>query len=110
VNLRKVIVSLYFVLIVGLGVTGAVLFKDANDEFSQLKQVEAANRRRLAEEKQRLEDQERILQRLRSDPQYVDRVIRMKLGYAKPDEYIYRFENDGATAPTAPLSVPRTDK
>ncbi len=109
-NLRKVIVSLYLLLIAGLGVTGAVLFKDANDEFSQLKQVEASNRRRLAEEKQRLEDQERVLQRLRSDPQYVDRVIRMKLGYAKPDEYIYRFENDGGNASSAPLSVPRTDK
>ncbi|HEY5078988.1 MAG TPA: septum formation initiator family protein [Opitutaceae bacterium] len=109
-NLRKVIVSLYIVLIAGLGVTGAVLFKDANDEFSQLKQVEASNRRRLAEEKQRLDDQERVLQRLRSDPQYVDRVIRMKLGYAKPDEYIYRFENDGANGSAAPLSVPRTDR
>ena len=47
-NLRQVIVSLYILLFAGLGVAGAVLFKDANDEFSQLKQVEAANRRRLA--------------------------------------------------------------
>ena len=102
--------SLYLLLIAGLGVTGAVLFKDANDEFSQLKQVESTNRRRLAEARQRLSDQERVLQRLRSDPAYVDRVIRMKLGYAKPDEYIYRFENDGANSSGASLSVPRTDK
>jgi cell division protein DivIC len=110
VNLRKVIVALYIVLVAGLGVTGAVLFKDANDEFNQLKQVEATNRRRLAEERQRLDDQMKVLQRLRSDPEYVDRVIRMKLGYAKPDEYIFRFENDGSGTPVEPLSVPRTDK
>ena len=109
-NLRQVIVSLYILLIAGLGVTGAVLFKDANDEFNQLKLVEASNRRRLAEQKQRLEQQEKVLQRLRSDPEYVDRVIRMKLGYAKPDEYIFRFENDGANGPVEPLSVPRTEK
>jgi cell division protein DivIC len=110
VNLRQVIVSLYILLIAGLGVTGAVLFKDANDEFSQLKQVEAANRRRLAGQQQRLDDQVKVLQRLRSDPEYVDRVIRMKLGYSKPDEDIFRFENDGAKVSTEQFSIPRTEK
>ena len=37
-------------------------------------------------------EQEKILQRLRTDPAYVERVIRRKLGYAKPDEYIFRFD------------------
>jgi cell division protein FtsB len=110
VNLRKVIVSLYLLLIAGLGVTGVVLFKDANDEFSQLKQVEAADRRRIAEARQRLEDETRVLQRLRSDPEYVDRVIRMKLGYSKPDEYVFRFENDGAKVSAEPFSIPKADK
>ena len=109
-NLRQVILSLYLLLVRGPRRRRRVLFKDAHDEYSQLRQVEAANRRKLAEAKQRLKEQERVLERLRSDPQYVDRVIRKKLGYAKPDEYIYRFENDGGNAPSAPLSVPRTDK
>jgi cell division protein DivIC len=103
-------VSLYILLIAGLGVTGAVFFKDANDEFSQLKQVEASNRIKLAEAQRRLEEQTVVLKRLRSDPEYVDRVIRMKLGYAKPDEDIFRFENDGARVSAEPFSVPRTDK
>jgi len=30
--------------------------------------------------------------RLRTDPAYVERVIRRQLGYAKPDEFIFRFE------------------
>jgi cell division protein FtsB len=40
-----------------------------------------------------LHDQEIVLQRLRTDPAYVEKVIRRKLGYAKPDEFIFRFEN-----------------
>lgn len=98
--------SLYVLLIAGLGIGGAVLFKDANDEYGQLKAVEAANRRRLAEAQQRLSDQDRVLERLKSDPSYVDRVIRMKLGYAKPDEYVFRFENDGGAGPAGAVSVP----
>jgi cell division protein FtsB len=42
---------------------------------------------------ERLKSQERVLDRLRNDPAYVDRVIRKKLGYAKPDEFIFRFED-----------------
>ena len=54
--------------------------------------MESQNRQRLTEAQERLRQQERVLERLRSDPEYVDKVIRKKLGYAKPDEFIYRFE------------------
>jgi cell division protein DivIC len=105
VNLRKVILSLYMLLFAGLGVTGAVLFKDAHDEYSQLVQVETMNRQKLAEAQDRLRAQERILERLKSDPEYVDRVIRMKLGYARPDEFMFRFEPDDATPPAEPSAA-----
>jgi cell division protein FtsB len=66
---------------------------DARAEYNRLEQVEATNRGRLAEVQERLKSQERVLDRLRNDPAYVDRVIRKKLGYAKPDEFIFRFED-----------------
>jgi cell division protein DivIC len=109
VKFRRVILSLYVLLFAGLGVAGMVLFKDAHDEFTQLRQVEASNRRRLAEAQERLRSQEKVLQRLRTDPEYVDRVIRMKLGYAKPDEYIFRFEDDGSKGTTGPSSGLKSD-
>ena len=84
--------SLYLLLFAGLGIVGSYLFLDARHEYTRLEQVEAQNRQRLAEAQERLRKQERVLDRLRSDPAYVDRVIRKKLGYAKPDEFIYRFE------------------
>ncbi len=91
--MRKILLTLYVLLIAGIGVTGAYLFLDARAEYNRLEQVEAQNKRRLAEAQQRLADQQRVLERLRTDPAFVDKVIRKKLGYAKPDEFIFRFED-----------------
>jgi cell division protein FtsB len=88
-----VIVSLYVLLFAGLGVGGGYLFLDARHEYSRLMQVEDSNRQRLADAQERLRNQERVLDRLRNDPAFVDAVIRKKLGYAKPDEFIFRFED-----------------
>jgi cell division protein DivIC len=93
VNYRHLILSLYLLLFAGLGIAGGYLFLDARHEYSRLMQVEDSNRQRLAEAQDRLKNQERVLDRLRNDPAYVDSVIRKKLGYAKPDEFIYRFED-----------------
>jgi cell division protein DivIC len=93
VKSRQVILSLYLLLIAGLGVTGGYLFVDARAEYARLKQVQAANQSRLADAQERLKNQERVLDRLRHDPAFVDKVIRKKLLYSKPDEDIFRFEN-----------------
>ncbi len=92
-NSRRVILGLYLLLFAGLGVTGTYLFMDARAEYNRLEQVELLNRTRLAEVQARLKSQEKVLDRLRNDPEFVDRVIRKKLGYAKPDEFIFRFED-----------------
>ena len=92
-NLRRLIVILYALLFAGLGIGAGALFLDARAEYNQLKQAEAASKRRLAEAQARLAEQEKILQRLRTDPEFVEKVIRQRLGYAKPGEYIFRFEN-----------------
>lgn len=92
-NSRRVILSLYLILFAGIGVYGSYLFIDARAEYSRLEQVEAANKSRLAEAQERLASQQKVLDRLRNDPAYVDMVIRKKLGYSKPDEDIFRFED-----------------
>jgi cell division protein DivIC len=92
VKYRQVILSLYLLLFAGLGVTGGILFLDARAEYTRLEQVQALNKIRLSEAQERLRSQEKVLERLRTDPAYVDKVIRKRLGYAKPDEFIFRFE------------------
>ncbi|MCC6416051.1 MAG: septum formation initiator family protein [Opitutaceae bacterium] len=90
-HLRRLIVIVYLALFLGVAVTSGVFFRQARQEYQALREQERKVRQRLAEAEQRLKEQERILERLRTDPAYVERVIRQRLGYAKPDEYIFRL-------------------
>jgi cell division protein DivIC len=92
VKLRRFIITLYLVLFVSLAAGAAGFFWQTRAEYNRLKDMEAASRSRLALAEERLRDQQRMLERLRSDPAYVEMVIRRRMGYAKPDEFIFRFE------------------
>ena len=85
-------------MFVGFGLTACFLFVDARAEYNRLRQIEAVNRQRLADAQARLQEQERILERLRTDPAYVEKVIFRRRGYAKPDQIIFDFRNE-ARAP-----------
>ncbi len=91
--MRRFIFSLYLLLFLGGIAASAVFFWQAYQEYSRLKEVEALGRQRLAEVERRLREQERILERLRNDPEYVESVIRRRLGYVKPEEFVFRFED-----------------
>ncbi|MEI8090432.1 MAG: septum formation initiator family protein [Opitutaceae bacterium] len=92
-NLRRFILALYLALIVGIALAGGLYFLDARAEYGRLKTIQAESRRRVADAELRLKYQEQVLERLRTDPAYVEKVIRRKLGYARPEEYVFRFEN-----------------
>ena len=64
-----------------------------HQELTAQRSQEAANRRRLDEAQARLEEQRKYLDRLQHDPDYVAKVIRQQLRYAKPSELIFRFED-----------------
>ncbi len=89
---RRVIIWIYACVFVGVGLLSAVFFFQTHQEYAQLRRVEADTRRRIAEAEQRMKDQERVLERLRNDPEYVKKIIRLQLRYAKPTELIFRFE------------------
>ncbi len=83
---------LYLVLFVSVAAGAAGFFWQTRAEYVRLKEIEAGSKNRLVLAEERLRDQQRMLERLRSDPSYVEMVIRRRLGYAKPDEFIFRFE------------------
>lgn len=91
-NLRRLVITIYLALFLGVAVTSGIFFWQAQQEYENLREQERAIRQKLTDAEQRLKDQERILERLRTDPVYVERVIRQRLGYAKPDEYIFRIK------------------
>lgn len=90
---RRILILLYVVLLGGLGLGAGALFLDSRAEHARLRQSEAVLRQRLAETQARLAEQERVLERLRTDRDYVSKVIRQRLHYAKPGEVVFRFED-----------------
>jgi cell division protein DivIC len=93
--LNRVITTLYIAVFVGLGLTACFLFVEARSEYNQLKRTQVAARQLLAEKEALLREQEKILERLRSDPAYVEKVIRERWGYSKPGETIFDFRTSG---------------
>jgi len=80
---------------------------ELRQEYTQLLQDEARTSDTLAIQRQILRDNQRQLDRLRNDPAYVDMVIRRRLGYAKPGELIFRFEQTDAALRPLPAANDR---
>lgn len=89
---QRIIVLLYVVLLSTIGLGAGALFLEARAEFDKLKQDQAASAAKLHAARVRLQEQQKILERLRSDPVYVEKVIRTQLGYGKKEEYVFRFD------------------
>lgn len=90
-TLRRLIIAIYLLVFLSAAAASGVFFWQTRREYDQLLESEKASKQHLAEMQTKLNEQEKILQRLRTDPDYVEMVIRRRLGYAKPDEYIFRF-------------------
>lgn len=69
------------------------MYMQMSAEYKQLQEVQERSAKKLSELEYKLKEQQVMLDRLRHDPAYVERVIRRQLKYAKPEEYVYRFEN-----------------
>jgi cell division protein DivIC len=92
VNLSKFINGLFIVLFIGITLWAVTFFVQMQRELKSLQAQEQANQRRLAESEAKLKAQEKYLDRLKHDPVLVEQLIRQKMAYAKPDEFIFRFE------------------
>ncbi|AHF91619.1 Septum formation initiator [Opitutaceae bacterium TAV1] len=90
-GLRHVITAIYTTLFAGALVLAGVFFWQTRLEYKRHREIEAQTRQRLAEAETRLAEQEKILERLRRDPVFVEMEIRRRLGYARQDETIFRF-------------------
>jgi cell division protein FtsB len=95
VNSRRLIALLYIVLLTGFGVGAGALLLESRAEYDKLKQDQAASIAKLAASRLRLQEQQRNLERLHTDPVHVEKVIRKELGYARPGvgEVIFRFDS-----------------
>lgn len=90
-NSSRLIVLLYVILLTGIGIGAGALLLETRAEFDKLKQDQAASNAKLAAARMRLQEQQQILDRLRTDPDFVTRVMRT-YGYGKNGEVIFRFD------------------
>jgi len=93
VNSRRAITALYAVLLGLFGLGGGMLFLEARAEQAELRNRQTRLERELAAAKSRLAEQEQFLSRLRTDPVLAEKVIRQRLGYGRPGEVVFRFDN-----------------
>jgi cell division protein FtsB len=96
VTARRVIIWICAGIFIGVGLLSGCFFFQTYKEYVQLQRIEAESRQRLAQADQRLREQEQVLDRLRNDPYYVKKVIRLQLRYAKPSEFVFRFPTSDA--------------
>lgn len=90
--IHRLVLVICAIVAVGVLAGLAVVLSRTRAEYALMQQREAQTRQRLAELELRLAEQETVLDRLRNDPGYVEQVIRRRLGYAKPEEFVFRFE------------------
>jgi cell division protein DivIC len=96
VNWSKAINSIYAALFLVVAVWAGLFFLQMHRELTALRAQENQNRQRLAAAEAKLKEQQEYLARLQRDPELVERVIRRKLGYARPEEFVFRFEEPAA--------------
>lgn len=91
-NWSRTINAVYVALFLVVAGWAGLFFLQMHRELTALRVQEADHRRRLAAAEARLKEQQDYLARLQQDPELVERVIRRKLGYARPEEFVFRFE------------------
>lgn len=91
-NWPKIVTGAYAALFASVALWAASFFLQIHREVAALRAIEAANRARLAAAEARLQQQQKYLEQLRNDPALVERIIRRKMGYSRPDEFVFRFE------------------
>lgn len=91
-SIGRLLATLYAVVFLALSLFAGISFLQTYQELTNLRAQEAESRRRLAEAEDRLREQERYLAQLSNDPEFVENVIRKKLGYAHPSEVVFRFQ------------------
>jgi cell division protein FtsB len=92
-SLGRFLASLYAVVFLAFSAFAGISFVQTYQELANTRQQERETQQRLQVARQEYQEQKRVLEMLRHDPQYMESMIRRKLGYAKQGETVFRFRN-----------------
>jgi cell division protein FtsB len=105
----KFLVAGLAVMLVLTGVLSALLILQARRELDHYNREENDLHGQLKDLQVQLAQREEFLDRLENDPAFLEREVRQRLGYSKPDEMIYRFDVDPLTSTPIPGYSPAPD-
>jgi cell division protein FtsB len=105
----KLLVGGLVVLLALTAVLSATVILQARRELVNLRREEQVVRDQLKQVQLQLDQRQETLDRLENDPAFLEREVRQRLGYAKPNELIYRFDVDPLTANPLPGYSPAPD-
>ena len=83
-------IALAVLIIIGVG----SMFWPQIRQHQELQKREAALAEDIRLEEEMIKHLREQQERLRSDPRFVEKIAREELGYAKPDETIFKFVDD----------------
>ena len=72
---------------------GGLLLK-THREFENFKDRQNRIDTKLIQARKEFQQKEAYLNRLLEDPEFLERVVRERLGYSRPDELLFRFSED----------------
>ena len=90
---RVIILMLTGMLSILIVFFGSLVMK-THREYKNFKVRENRVETKLIQARKEFTQKEAYLTRLIKDPEFLERVVRERLGYARPDELIFRFADD----------------
>ncbi|MCH6257759.1 septum formation initiator family protein [Puniceicoccaceae bacterium K14] len=91
-NIGRIVHYLSVLAFAGIAVYSAASLYENYQELREMEDQEAIAEMKLNELKAESKRRQIVLQKLEDDPEYIERSIRTKLGYAEKDEVVFRFE------------------
>ncbi len=90
-NSRRLLAGLYVLLFLALSLGAGTLYLKLRQGYDRQRRAQEALRKDVAELRGKVAAQEKYLERLRTDPVLVDRLLRERLKYSRPNEWVFDF-------------------
>ena len=90
--LAKGVIGVLVLLLMAVSIAFGTVLLQTYREYRHLQRREASLQSELVELRQQQHRQEEYLRLMLEDPAFMERVVREKLGYVRPDETVFLFD------------------
>lgn len=91
---ERVILLMLLGMLIVLVIFFSSLMLQTYREYKNFRAREVRIEAKLTQARKEFEQKEAYLARLLEDPEFLERVVRERLGYSRPDELLFRFSDE----------------